>query len=129
MEMVTGIHGIEALYAYMGPGCVSVSRKADGKADVTTGKWKDGRIGIYYGPLTKDKKVPPMLQVWGDQGTTEVGHVAGYDALDEAVAKFFQTGKPPVDPQETLEIFEFMTAAQQSFDHGGAEVQLSDLHK
>src|SRR5687768_1366886 len=37
-----GIHGIEALYSVMGRGCISVSRKMEEGADVTTGKWKDG---------------------------------------------------------------------------------------
>ena len=64
-----GIHGVEALYAVMGRGCVSVSRKQENGADITTGKWKDGRIGVYYSPK-KDEKVPPV-QVWGTQGTTE----------------------------------------------------------
>jgi len=123
-----GIHGVEALYAFMGPGCVSVSRKADDKADVTTGKWKDGRIGIYYGPLKKDDK-PPMLRVWGEKGTVDSGSSHGYDALDEAIAEFFQTGKPPVDPAETLEEMEFMSAAQLSKERGGAEVPLAELRK
>ena len=123
-----GIHGVEALYAVMGPGCESVSRKADETADVTTGKWKDGRVGVYYGPLKKDDK-PPMLRVWGEKGQVDSGSSHGYDALDEAIAEFFQTGKPPVDAAETLEEFEFMTAAQLSKDRGGAEVKLAELQK
>jgi len=38
------------------------------------------------------------------------------------IAEFLQTGKPPVDPAQTLEIYEFMTAAQISFERGGAVV-------
>ena len=45
------------------------------------------------------------------------------------MAEFFHTGKPPIDPQETLEIFEFMTAAQLSKERGGAEVRLDELRK
>ena len=65
-----GIHGVEALYAVMGRGCVSVSRKVENGADVTTGQWKDGRIGVYYGPA-KGEKVP-VIRVWGAEGTTEL---------------------------------------------------------
>jgi hypothetical protein len=121
------IHGIEALYAVMGPGCVSVSRKADATADVTTGKWKDGRIGIYYGPIKGDK--PPMIRVWGDAGSTDAKGPENYEGLERAIAEFFQTGKPPVDAAETIEMIEFMSAAQVSMERDGAEVPLAELRK
>ena len=35
-----------ALYAVMGRGCVSVTRKIEDGADITTGNWKDGRVGV-----------------------------------------------------------------------------------
>src|SRR5687768_9877966 len=35
-----GIHGVEALYAVMGTGCTSLSRKIEGALDVTTCTWK-----------------------------------------------------------------------------------------
>jgi hypothetical protein len=41
----------------------------------------------------------------------------------EAV-KFFQTGKPPVPNEETIEIFAFMDAAQRSKESGGKPVKL-----
>jgi hypothetical protein len=44
-----------------------------------------------------------------------------------AVAEFFHTGRSPVDVAQTVEVFEFMTAAQQSKERGGAAVQLADL--
>ena len=44
-----GIHGVEALYAVMGPGCVSVSRRVTHESDVTTCRWRDGRTGVYHG--------------------------------------------------------------------------------
>jgi hypothetical protein len=122
-----GIHGVEALYAVMGPGCVSVSRTASAEADVTTGKWKDGRVGVYYGPLKGEK--PPMLRVWGSEGVTDSTGAGGYQGLVRAIAEFFHTRKPPVDPGETVELFEFMTAAQLSKERGGADVALEELRK
>jgi predicted dehydrogenase len=126
-----GIHGVEGLYAVMGPGCVSVSRKS-GDPDITTGKWKDGRIGVYYG-ITKDDKntpAPPMIKIWGEKGPiTESKGKDGYEGLVLAIAEFFQTGKPPVDAAETIEVFEFMQAAQLSAERKGAEVQLAELRK
>lgn len=126
-----GVHGVDALYAVMGRGCVSVSRKVDESgADVTTGKWQDGRIGVYHGETKKGDK-QPIVRVYGDKGTAETKEVKGgaYDTLDEAVAKFFQTGVSPVDPQDTIEVFEFMTAAQLSAERGGAEVPLAEVRK
>jgi predicted dehydrogenase len=123
-----GIHGVEALYAVMGTGCVSVSRKIAGDADVTTGKWRDGRIGVYYGPLKSADK-QPIIRIQGDKGATETSASAPYDALAIAIAQFFHTGRSPVDAAETIEIFEFMSAAQLSKERGGAEIPLAELRK
>ena len=122
-----GIHGVEPLYAVMGTGCVSVSRKMEGGADVTTGKWKDGRVGIYHA-LAKGEKLP-LVRVWGTEGTIDTKGTEGYEGLLRAIAEFFHTRRPPVDPAETVELFEFMTAAQLSQDRGGAEVALDELRK
>ena len=123
-----GVHGVDALYAVMGPGCESVTRSANDTADVTTGRWKDGRVGVYYGPLKAGDK-PPLVRVTGPAGTVDAAGAAGYDGLGRAVAEFFHTGRPPVDAAETVEAFEFMTAAQESHDKGGVEVRLDLLRK
>lgn len=125
-----GIHGVEAMYAVMGRGCVSVSRKIEGGADITTGKWKDERLGVYRSPA-KDEK-PPTVKVWGTEGSTEYVRdpsARTYEGLVRAIAEFFHTGKPPVDAAETVEIIEFMEAAQLSYDRGGAEVSLDEVRK
>ncbi len=122
-----GIHGVEPLYAVMGTGCVSVSRKMEGSADITTGKWKDGRVGVYYGVLSKEKQ--PVIRIWGTEGATAAVGPEDYEGLVRAIAEFFQTGRSPVDAAETIEIFEFMTAAQMSKDRKGAVVPLQVLRK
>jgi predicted dehydrogenase len=123
-----GIHGVEALYAVMGRGCVSVSRKIAGDADVTTGKWRDGRTGVYYGPLKSADK-QPIIRIQGDKGATETSASAPYDTLAIEIAQFFHTGRSPVDSADTIEIFEFMSAAQLSKERGGAEIPLAELRK
>jgi predicted dehydrogenase len=123
-----GIHGVEALYAVMGTGCVSLTRKIEGDADVTTCKWKDGRVGVYHG-LPKASKEMPMLQIWGEKGTAQSSGSEGYEGLVRAIAEFFHTGRPPFDVAQTLEIFEFMDAAQLSKERGGAEVSLAELRR
>jgi predicted dehydrogenase len=123
-----GIHGVEALYAVMGKGCVSVSRRIDGDADVTTGIWRDGRIGVYYGPLKPADK-QPIVRIQGEKGSTETSGSVPYDTLAIAIAQFFQTGRSPVDAAETIEILEFMSAAQLSKERGGADISLAELRK
>jgi hypothetical protein len=54
-----------------------------------------------------------------------VGSFDGYAPLVEQIMKFFQTGVAPVKPKETIEIFAFMEAADQSKREGGAPVKLS----
>jgi hypothetical protein len=122
-----GIHGVEALFTVMGPGCVSVSRKAEGDLDWTTGRWEDGRIGIFRGVKKGDYK--PVVKVWGEKGEVETPGGFGYEGLVRVMAEFFHTGKAPIDPQETLQIYEFMTAAQLSSERGGAEVKLEEVRK
>ena len=39
----------------------------------------------------------------------------------------FQTGKVPVDPQETIELFAFMEAADESKRQDGKPVKLADI--
>ena len=123
-----GIHGVEALYTVMGRGCVSLTRKVEANSDVTTCRWQDGRVGIYNG-LPKADATQPMIVVKGDKGTASSSGAGGYEGLVLAIAEFFHTRKPPVDMADTIEIFEFMTAAQLSKERGGAEVQLAELRK
>lgn len=123
-----GIHGVEALYAVMGSGCRSVTRRIDGDDDVSTCTWKDGRVGVYRGMRTADP-AQPLLTVTGATGEAATSGSAGYEALALTMAEFFHTGRPPVDAAETLEVFEFMTAAQLSKERGGAAVPLAELRK
>jgi predicted dehydrogenase len=121
-----GIHGVEALYAVMGTGCATLSRKVEGDADITSCTWKDGRVGVYRG-IPKADATRPLVTVTGPDGTASTSGAAESEALVRAVAEFFHTGRSPVDVAQTVEVFEFMTAAQQSKERGGAAVQLADL--
>jgi hypothetical protein len=123
-----GIHGVEALYAVMGRGCLRLSRSIEGDADVTTCRWKDGRVGVYYG-MPKANPTQPLLTVTGTEGATSIPNTGGNEGIVRAIAEFFHTGRSPVDVAETVEVFEFMTAAQLSKERDGAEVVLAELRK
>jgi hypothetical protein len=118
------IHPIELLYSLMGPGCEAVSRVSGKDLDTIVGRWKDGRIGTVnaarpyadYGAIIFEgrKTIENHPKSAGGE----------YRPLVEQVLKFFQTGKPPVPNEETLEIFAFMDAAQRSKEQGGKLVTL-----
>jgi hypothetical protein len=115
------IHPMEMLYALMGTGCVEVTRIASDN-DVVVGKWSDGRIGSVQ-----------VLRPYGDYGAVafaekkviESGKIkVSYVPMLKEIVKFFQTGVPPVNEDETLELFAFMDAAQKSKEQGGKPVKL-----
>lgn len=120
-----GIHGVETLFTIMGPGCERVSRASSGGSDVATGVWKDGRIGTFRG--VREGKPGYDAYVFGSKKNGLAGGFGGYEPLVVEVAKFFRTGKPPVDAAETLEIYAFMTAADESKKRNGAFVSLAEV--
>lgn len=120
-----GVHGVETLFTVMGPGCVSVTRTFSEKHDNVVGLWNDGRIGTFRG--IRDGKSGYGGQVFGEKGIVTLGSYAGYDPLLSRIVEFFRTGIVPVKPEETLEIFTFMAAADESKLKGGAPVKTADV--
>ena len=117
-----GVHGVEALFAVLGRGCESVQRgkTADGKIEVV-GVWKGGRKGIFR----EDKSFHGLAR--GEKGEMPVGSFDGYAGLVGEIVSFFQTGVAPVNSEETIEIFTFMEAADESKRQGGRPVRLADV--
>jgi predicted dehydrogenase len=123
-----GVHGCESLYAVMGTGCVSLKREMTPEGQIqVTGNWGDGRVGIFREADRKAKGGPYGGKAVGDKGEADIGKFDGYEVLLEAVVKMFRTGKAPVSPEETLELYTFMEAADESKRLGGAEVKLADV--
>jgi len=122
-----GVHGCEALFTVMGTGCKSVKRgtTADGKIEVT-GTWEGGRIGIFREANGTDRKGYGGKAV-GDKGESPIGSYDGYDPLLFAIVQMFQDGKVPVNADETLELYAFMAAADESKRRGGKEVTLKEM--
>jgi predicted dehydrogenase len=119
-----GVHGVESLFTVMGRGCESVRRRAaaDGTIEVE-GSWAGGRTGIFreakgYGG-----------EAQGEKGTASIGASDGYAPLLAEVIRFFRTGVAPVSAEETIEIFAFMEAADESLRRGGEPVGLEELFR
>jgi predicted dehydrogenase len=119
-----GIHGVETLFTIMGPGCESVTRLQTDKAEIVTGKWKDGRVGTFRG-IRKGKSDYGAM-VFGSKAVGASGGFGGYEPLLIEICKFFDSGNPPVTAEETLEIYAFMEAADESKRQGGKPVPLND---
>lgn len=123
-----GVHGCESLYAVMGTGCVSVRRDQTPEGMIqVTGNWGAGRVGIFREADRKAKGGPYGGQAIGEKGTAAIGKFDGYEVLLQAVVTMFRTGQAPVSPAETLELYTFMEAADESKRQGGAEVKLADV--
>lgn len=122
-----GVHGVEMLFTVMGTGCKTVSRIHTEGTDLVIGVWEDGRIGTFRG--TRTGKHEYGGTVHGEDGHLVLGPYQGYMPLLEQIAAFFETGKPPVSKEETLEIFAFMEAADESKRKNGAAVALERVLK
>ncbi|MGH9362836.1 MAG: Gfo/Idh/MocA family protein, partial [Thermoanaerobaculia bacterium] len=125
-----GIHGVESLYAVMGPGCESVVRTHTEGVDLVTGRWRDGRIGSLRG--IRKGAAPFSVFVFGEKRVSRFdGESAGsiYKPLLVEIEKFFRTGASPVPAEETLELLAFMEAADASRREGGRPVVLEPLTK
>lgn len=117
------IHPIELLYTLLGPGCESVTRTSSDTADVMVGRWKDGRLGTVRAIRPYSEYGAVVFR--GNAIIEAKPQGAGsYRPLVVEIVKFFETGKPPVSNEETLEIFAFMDAAQRSKQEGGIPVAL-----
>ena len=117
-----GVHGCESLFTVMGTGCTVVTRSetADGKTQVV-GQWKGGRTGTFREAETYGGSAH------GEKGDAPVGSYDGYAPLVVEIVKFFQTLQPPVPAAESIEIFAFMEAADESKRQGGKPVALAEV--
>ena len=121
-----GIHGFEPLMTVMGVGVESVIAVNNGPDDVTILKYADGRLGTvrsrqkawdYGGTIFLEKGKPLTLDPAYE----------GYEPLLKRICQFFRSGEVPVAPEETLELFAIMEAAERSIRDGGREVKLAEV--
>ena len=124
-----GIHGVESLFTVMGTGCETVKRgtSTNGTIEVT-GTWRGQRTGIYRESFHGKGKTYTGIAK-GEKGEAPVGSYDGYAPLVAEAIKFFQTGISPVPEEETIEIFAFMEAAEESKRQNGQPVSIDDILK
>ena len=115
----------------MGPGCKSVRRVQTTGTEFVVGEWNDGRIGTYRGyrkgPYDFRNVYEYGAFVYGMNSFVKSDGFTGYEPLVEKIITFFKTGEIPVSAKDTIEIYAFMTAADESKARNGAEVSLQSV--
>ena len=123
-----GVHPAEALFTVMGTGCETVTRVSTADTDVVEGVWSGGRVGSFRG--LRNAATPHKVIVFGTKGVAEQQKGDDdYAPLVREIMTFFQTGIAPVKAEETVELFAFMEAADESKRQGGVPVRVADVIK
>jgi predicted dehydrogenase len=120
-----GVHPTEALFTLLGRGCETVVRTTTPDTDVITGTWSGGRVGTLH--AIKNGATPNKTLVFGTKAVAEQKGSGDYVPLVREIMQFFRTGVAPVSPEETIELFAFMEAADESKRQGGAVVRIQDV--
>ena len=90
--------------------------------------WACGTEGGWGRSAASARAVPTIgATVFGSKGIVPSGDYGGYEPLVVEIVKFFKTGKPPVSADETIEIFAFMEAADESKRQGGKPVTIESV--
>ena len=121
-----GVHGVEMLYALLGPGCAEVSCIFNEDGEVVTGRWKDGRLGVMRGLRRGTRGYG--FTAYGERGirpaTVSLQHL--YRDLVSVVVSVLGGAPSPISAAELIEVVAFQEAALASAQAGGRPVKLSD---
>ena len=120
-----GIHGCETLFTVMGAGCESVVRTSTRDFEQVTGVWSGGRIGTFRGIRAGGSGYGGTA--FGSKSIASLGEYGGYRPLVLEIVKFFRTGQPPVSAEETIDLYAFMEAADESKRQGFVPVKIADI--
>lgn len=120
-----GIHGVEPLIMLMGNDCQTVTRYKTDSADVVIGQWPGGRIGTFRGLVAGKRSYGG--RAFGEKGIMDLGSYQGYRPLLVDIVKMFRTGKPPVAAEQTLAVYAFMEAADESHRRDGQPVSVKQV--
>lgn len=120
-----GIHPTEALFTVLGTGCVSVTCSRTAGMSVATGSWRDGRLGTLFAihEGAQDYKVVRF----GSEKIVEQRTGGDYTPMIREIVSFFKSGTAPVSAAQTIEIYAFMEAANESRRRSGRQVTLREV--
>jgi len=123
-----GIHGVETLYALMGPGCEAVWSVSNDDVDVVTGRWRDGRIGTLRGIRSGQSGYGYTAYCEKAIVRKAINTNYIYRELLKRIVKMLEVGTPPIDISESVEIVAFIEAVMKSAANDGAKIELEYTH-
>jgi hypothetical protein len=82
-------------------------------------------VGVFRG--NRESGAGYGAEAFMKKGVQRVDDYKGYGQLLAEIVAFFKSGAAPVAPEETLEIFAFMEAADESKRRGGVPVKLDEV--
>lgn len=124
-----GVHAVEQLFAAIGPGVEWVRRMTWPDRDVAVLSYRDGGPTAVVETL-RDAKYCFHLTLYGREGLHAVrveDSTAFYTRQVAAAVAMARTGRPPVAPEETLELLAVLRAGVLSAERDGAPVGVAEL--
>ncbi len=103
-----GIHSIEALFALLGPGHGPVHYLRGEKAEHACGPWDNGAVGTITMTLEGQKPFGFTYHGKNKSLSTELEGKYSYRNMLRKVVEFFETGKPDLKIEETIEIVRYI---------------------
>lgn len=123
-----GIHAVEQLYAAIGPGVEWVQRFTWPDRDIAVLSYHAGHSAVVQ--TLRDAARCYMVTLYGKNGWLTVDNADGeafYRGQLTAAVEMARTGRPPVAPDETLEILAVLRAGVLSAERDGARVAVSEV--
>ena len=82
---------------------------------------------LFGGLATMSNMTGFGASIFGTKSQQQISLPADYEGLVIEIVKFFRTRQPPISEAETIEIFAFIEAADESKRHGGVPVTLESV--
>lgn len=122
------IHATEALFTVMGAGCEHVTCTTTPAETVVTGVWEGNRSGSLHAlhRLPMHSTAYKLVRFDGEE-VFEQKSQGDYNPMLREIIKFFVSKKAPVTPSQTLEIYGFLEAAEESRREGGVPVSVRKI--
>ncbi|SMY08886.1 Gfo/Idh/MocA family oxidoreductase [Flavimaricola marinus] len=124
-----GIHALETILPITGPGFLTVRNTGTAERNIVHLTHRDG-IDVTISVIADQIGGSGFLTIAGTKGGVQLRSQDTYHAFKtqlEGVVSWLRTGAPPVPWAETQELMKLVIGGIESREHGGAEIQLSDI--
>jgi hypothetical protein len=119
-----GIHGVEILYALLGPGCRQVQTLRNEADEVETALWANDHFSTLRGIRAGQYGFGFVAHYERGNLPYVIEGAAYYRELLKTFVRMCETRTPPLDYEVMLEIMRFIHAADTSADRDGEPVKL-----